>query len=177
MCFLRDKPGENKHIIYSKEGALQGDVFGATIYGVGMLPLADGMQIAIQQTLQPWFADDSSSGGKATHNAACLNYLLEHGPRYGYYPSPSKSWYIYKEEDKLVAIDTFKQFNLPITMTCGHTYLGGFTGSAATKDESLNDKISTWIPLVETLSKIATRWPYTVYVHFPFYLQNEWQYV
>ena len=31
MCFLRDKPGENKHIIYSKKGALQGDVFEATI--------------------------------------------------------------------------------------------------------------------------------------------------
>ena len=34
MCFLRDKPGGNKFVIISKEGTLQGEVFGATIYGV-----------------------------------------------------------------------------------------------------------------------------------------------
>ena len=143
MCFLRDKPGENKYIILSKEGTLQEDVFGAIIYGVGMLPLAEGMQNAIPESLQPWFADESSSGVIAIHNAACLNYLLEHGPRYGYFPSPSKSWYICKEIDEPAAIDAFEQFNLPIKMNRGHAYLGGFIGNAARKDEWLNEKITT----------------------------------
>ena len=105
-----------------------------------MLPLAEGMRKAIPESLQPWFAHNSSSGGKAIHNAACLNYLLEHGPRYGYFPSPSKSWYICKEIDEPAAIDAFAQFNLPIKMTRGHAYLGGFIGNAATKDEWLNEK-------------------------------------
>ena len=135
VCFLQDKPRENKFVIYSKEGTLQGDVFGAVIYGVGMLPLAEGMRVAIPQTLQPWFADDSASAGRAAHNAACLNYLIENGPRYGYYPNPAKSWYICKEEDEPKALAAFEQFNLPIQMTRGHTYLGGFIGSAATRDE------------------------------------------
>ena len=73
-----------------------------------MFPLAEGMRAAIPESLQPWFADDLSSGGKATHNAACLNYLMEHGPRYGYFPSPSKLWYICKEADKPATIDAFQ---------------------------------------------------------------------
>ena len=52
-CFLRDKPGYVKFIIYSKEGTPQGDYFGAVLYGVGMLPLGKKMRIAIPQTLQP----------------------------------------------------------------------------------------------------------------------------
>ena len=90
-CFLRNKPGHVKFIIYSKEGTLQGDYFGAVIYGVGVLPFGEGMRIAISQTLQPWFADDSASAGKAKRNAVCLNYLMTNGPRYGYYPNPAKS--------------------------------------------------------------------------------------
>ena len=62
-------------------------------------------------------------------------------------------------------------------MTRGHAYLGGFIGNAATKDEWLNEKITTWTAAVETLSKIATRWPQTAYAGFTFCLQNEWQYV
>ena len=95
--------------------------------------------------------------GKAKHKAACLNFLIENGPRYGYYPNPSKSWYICKEEDEPEALAAFAQFNLPIQMTRGHAYLGGFIGSAATKDEWLNDKITTWTAAVEILSKLAIR--------------------
>ena len=132
----------------------------------------EGMINVIPEYLQPWVANDSSSGGKVIHNATCLNYLLEHGPRYGYFPSPSKSWYICKEVDEPPVIKAFQQFNLPIKMTRGHAYLGGFIGNATTKDEWLNKNISTWTAAVETLSKIATRWPQTAYAGFTFCLQN-----
>ena len=131
-----------------------------------MLPLAEEIQKAIPESLQPWFADDSSSGGKAIHNEACLNYLLEHGTRYGYFPSPSKSWYICKEVDELAAIEAFQQFKLPIKMTRGHAYLGGFIGNATTKDEWLNKKITTWTAADETLSKMSTQSRYEEGVGF-----------
>ena len=62
-------------------------------------------------------------------------------------------------------------------MTRGHNYLGGFIGSAETKDLWVGDKISVWTAAVETLSKIALKWPQTAYTGFTFVLQNEWQYV
>ena len=79
-----------------------------------MLPLAEQMQIVIPRTLQPWFANDSASSGTAKDNTACLQYLIEHGPQYGYFPSPAKLRYICKEVDEPLAHEAFQQFNLPI---------------------------------------------------------------
>ena len=62
-------------------------------------------------------------------------------------------------------------------MTRGHAYLRRFIGSAATRDEWLNDKIATWTAAVETLFKLTARWPQTVYAGYTFCLQNEWQYI
>ena len=139
-----------------------------------MLPLAEKMWREIPNTVQPWFTDDSGPGGAAKDNAACLHYLMDHGPQYGYFPSPAKYWYICKEVDEPVAREAFQQLNLPIQMTRGHNYPGGFIGSAATKDLWINDKISIWTAAVETLSKIVIKWPQTAYAGFIFCLQNEW---
>ena len=85
-----------------------------------MPPLAEKTRIAIPRTLQQWFADDLASSGTAKDNAACLQYLIEHGPQSGYFPSPEKLWYICKEADEPVAIEAFQQLKLPIQMTRGH---------------------------------------------------------
>ena len=128
--------------IPSKEGTIQGDVFGALSYPITMLPLAEKIWCKIPSTLQLWFTDDSASGGAAKDKDACVNHLMEHGPQYGYFPSPGKYWYICKEADEPLAREAFQQFNLPIQITRGHNYLGGFIGSAATKDLWINDKMS-----------------------------------
>ena len=59
-------------------------------------------------------------------------------------------------------------------MTRGHAYLGGFIRSAKAKDEWFDNKITTWTAAVKLLSKLATRWPQSVYAGFTFCLQNEW---
>ena len=173
ICYLRDDPGKPVYIILSKEGTIQGDVLGAKNYAVAMLPLAENMRIAVPRTVQPWFADDSASAGRARDNAACLKFLMEHGPRYGYFPSPEKSWYICKAKDEPAAIEAFSELNLPIRMTRGHNYLGGFIGSAETKELWVGEKISVWTAAVENLSKIALKWPQTAYAGFTLVLQNE----
>ena len=38
---MRDDPGKPAIIVLLKEGTLQGDVFGATIYAIGIMPLAE----------------------------------------------------------------------------------------------------------------------------------------
>ena len=104
VCLLRDDPGKPVHVIHSKDGTIQGNVFGGSSYAISMLPLEEKMRREIPTTLQPWFTDNSASGGAAKDNTACLNYLMDHGPQYGYFPSPAKSWYICKKVDEPLAV-------------------------------------------------------------------------
>jgi hypothetical protein len=39
---------------------------------------------------------------------------MRHGPRYGYFPEPGKSWYICKAEDEAVARQVFEANDLDI---------------------------------------------------------------
>ncbi|KAL7530967.1 hypothetical protein ACHAXR_004921 [Thalassiosira sp. AJA248-18] len=116
-----------------------------SIYGVGLMPLASSMREAIPDALQPWFADDAAGAGKATDNARCLNFLMTLGPKYGYSLEPDKCWYICKAEDEEVAKAAFQQFGLAINYTRGRRYLGGFIGSAETKNQWLGEMVSKWV--------------------------------
>jgi hypothetical protein len=61
------------------------------------------MLVTVPDALAPAYVDDTVAAGNAVRIAACLSYLLRHGPRYGYFPDPGKSWYICKAEDEAVA--------------------------------------------------------------------------
>ena len=140
MCLLRDNPGKLTIVIHSKEGTLQGDVFRSANYPIAMLPLAEKMRAAIPRTFQPCFADDSASGGAVEENTACLKYLRVHRSRYGYFPSPEKSWYICKDMDEPRAQEAFDEHNLPIQMTRVHQLLEfwfRFAGSLLTIKRAL----------------------------------------
>ncbi|KAL7526155.1 hypothetical protein ACHAXR_001348, partial [Thalassiosira sp. AJA248-18] len=125
---MRDHPGSPAIVIHSKEGVTQGDCRAMSIYGVGLMPLAARMRETIPNALQPWFANEAAGAGKAVHNAQCLNFLMTHGPKYGYFPEPDKCYYICKAEDEGVARAAFEQHGLVINYTRGRRYLGGFIG-------------------------------------------------
>ena len=91
--FVCKKMGKSEIIIHSKERIVQGCILSMDIYGVATPPLMHNMRVAVPQSLQPWFADDSGATGNAVHNAECLEY------RFGYYMEPGKSRYICKKED------------------------------------------------------------------------------
>ena len=110
-------------------------------------------------------------------NARCLDFLVKFGPTYRYFPEPSKSYYICKAEDEEVARAAFEGFGLEINYSRGQRYLGGFIGSAKTKEKWLVDLVVKWVGAVETLSTVVERYPQTAYTGFTFCLQNEWQYV
>ncbi len=121
--------------------------------------------------------DDSGSAGEARTNAACLDFLVKHGPKYGHFADPSKSYYICKGEDEDVAWHEFESLGLDINFSRGERYLGGFIGRGASKEKWLGDMVAKWAAAVETLAKVATLFLQTAYAGFTFCLQNEWQYL
>jgi hypothetical protein len=164
-------------MIHTKEGITQGDCLAMSLYGVALMPLASKMCNSIPKALQLWYCNDAGVAGKAVPNARCLDFLVKFGPTYGYFPEPSKLYYICKAEDEEVACAAFEGFGLEINYSRGQRYLGGFIGSAKTKEKWLADLVVKWVGALETLSTVAERYPQTAYAGFTFCLQNEWQYV
>ena len=177
LIFLRDEPGKPAIVIHSKEGTMQGDVFGAQLFAVGMMPLCSKLREEIPEAVQPWFADDGGSGGEARHNAAFCDYVRVHGPTYGYYIQVSKGLYVCKQEDERVAKAEYTARGLDVKFVRGHAYLGGFVGSHRLKKEWLEQKVEVWTKAVETLGEVARRYPQAVHAAVTISLQNEWQYV
>ena len=77
--------------------------------------------MAVPDALAPAYADDTAAAGKAVHNVACLSYLMRHGPRYGYFLDPEKSWYVCKAEDEAVALQAFEIIKKVIICQCFFT--------------------------------------------------------
>ncbi len=129
IVFVRNRPGKPPIMILSREGIAQGSSLSMNLYGVTLLPLLKRMHEAVPDALAPAYADDTATAGKAVHNAACLSYLLCHGPRYGYFHDPGKFWYVCKVKDETVAQRAFKANDLDIQYSRRQRYLGGFIGS------------------------------------------------
>ncbi len=157
-CLVRSEPGTQAILIRSKEGITQNDCLAMSLYGVALMPLVSKMCNAIPEALQLWYCNDADAAGKAVPNAQCLDFLVKFGPTYGYFPEPSKSYYICKAEDEGVARATIEGFGLEINYSRGQRYLGGFMGSAKTKEKWLVDLVVKWVGAVETLSKVAERY-------------------
>ena len=174
--YRMDRAGDKKHLATTVCGNVNLCAgLRAGIEGNLHLPLLKRMQaVAVPYALAPAYADDTAAAGKAMHNAACLSFLLRHGPRYGYFPDPGKSWYIYKAEDKEVARQAFEVNDLDIQYSHGQRYLGGFIGINASKVDWLSSMVTTWVAAVDTLASVASNYPQAAYAGFTFCLQNEW---
>ena len=86
---------------------------------ITLLPLCKHMLLELAHGFQPWSADDLRAVGRAEHSAQCLAYLMNHGPKYGYYPLPEKSWYIYKVKDEAVVKEAFATQGLKLNCMQG----------------------------------------------------------
>ena len=71
----------------------------------------------------------------------------------------------------------FERLGLDINFSRGERYLGGFIGSGASKEKWLGEMVAKWAAAVETLAKVAIKFPQAAYAGFTFCLQNEWQYL
>ena len=108
-------------IINSEEGTTQGDTSAMGMYACGLMPLIDKLRSDPKLLRQVWYADDSASGGKLEQIKLWWDDIQQHGPMFGYYPKPSKTWLIVKPDHLEKAKTLFPDVNITDT---GHRYLG-----------------------------------------------------
>jgi hypothetical protein len=105
-----------------------------------------------------------------------MRLLETYGPARGYYPEPSKSIFVPCTPE---ATDECKRrlAEFEFQFRDGSRYVGGFIGSDDAKREWLEPQIQKWVAGIETLSRVAKRYPQTAYAGLVKSLQTEWTYL
>ena len=167
---------EKSDHILSEEGSLQGEVGAMGMYAVGTRPLVDILNERTDPTIcrQAWYADDSSAAGYLREMKKWWDVLNDKGPEYGYYPKPSKTILIVKDEQSFeLANELFHGTGVKITRT-GERHLGAVIGSQEFRDEYVNSKINKWVADIEQLSEIADEEPQVAYAAYTKALCMRW---
>jgi len=129
----------------------------------------------LPDTLQAWYADDSSFGGTAPDIAAAMRAILEKGPARGYFPEPSKSILICNPAVRAMVQAELEEFRFQYEE--GYRHVGGFIGTLEAKAKWIQPQVQQWIKGVDRLAQVATRFPQTAYAGLAKSLQLEWQYL
>ena len=174
-------------VILSEEGVTQGDNTAMGYYSCSTMPIirstalsdsSSSAQVngtpAPSRVKQTWYADDAAGGGKLTELKIWWDKLGVQGPLFGYYPKPSKSWIIVKEQYLEEAKLMFPDLNVT---SKGQRYLGSFIGTEDGKKEFMKTKVLEWCKDLRHLSDIAVREPQAAYAAFVYGLSKRWSYV
>ena len=128
--------------ILSKEGTTQGNPPMRT-YALGVTPLLHFLHefilISEHRSKEVAFADDSTVPGNIKEVKRYWELLVRVGPKYGYYPKPSKYHLILKEEHLDKAKFIFKGSEVKITKS-GQRHLGAAIESTEFKREYIHGK-------------------------------------
>jgi hypothetical protein len=79
--------GEGFFELLSQEGTTQGCPLAMAMYAISLVPLSKLLQPLCKQV---WYADDATGCDKFEKLRKWYDAMLEHGPRYGYFPKPAK---------------------------------------------------------------------------------------
>ena len=107
--------------------------------------------------LQTWYANDSGALGALENLVEWLSLLTENGPKYGYYPEPSKSYLDVHPNFVEKAHQLFDRFGIRVVE--GRRYLGGFIGSDEGKIRFTLKKVPEWLDCLGELTKMAEKEP------------------
>ena len=112
--------------------------------------------------------------GKLLETRKWWDLLNLTGPKFGYFPKPSKTILIVKNpEDLLTAEEIFRGTGVKIT-TSGERHLGAVIGSHEFRSEYVSGKIQKWIKDVEQLAEIAKDEPQLAYSAYTKALSMRW---
>jgi hypothetical protein len=183
-CLVRC-PGGEPSILLSREGVTQGCPQSGILYGLGLLPLAgflrrdsDAKQPSNSMVLQPWYPNNLAMMGASKRIARVFQLLMENGPSMGYFPEPAKLYHICPKEEEVEARAAFEEAGIEVNYCRGKHYVGGFVGSEAMLERWLDPMVKKWVTGIETLARIAVRFPQTAYAGLVSSLQAEWhQYI
>ena len=165
--------------IKSEEGSTQGDVPAMAMYAIGTKPLLNKLGEVVNTELckQVWYADDSGCAGKIAEMKKWWDELNKEGPKYGYFPKPSKTILIVKDPGQLqYANEVFAGTGVTIG-TEGERHLGAVVGSVEFKEEYVSKKIEKWVKDVEQISEIAKEEPQIAFAAFTKALCMRWCFV
>ena len=87
------------------------------------------------------FADDFSAVGKLKSLLQWWTTLLQVGPKFGYFPEPTKSWLIAKSETHTIRKNFFKETKVKITNS-GKRFLGSVIGIFTFKKQYIDEIVS-----------------------------------
>ena len=160
--------------LLSQEGTTQGDPLAMAMYAMAVTPLIH--QLKQETTKQVWFVDDATAGGNLTNLREWWDRLTSTGPDYGYFPNPSKTWLIVKEEYKEKAESAFGGTQVVISEE-GKKYLGSAIGKRTFIKNYVQQKVTTWVSELERLSSIAITQPHAAFAAFTHGLTNRWTYL
>ena len=158
----------------SEEGTVQGDPIAMPVYAILILPVLmlivpiediDGKAFGEDKPAglkREGFADDLQAAGSIELLKFLWDQIIQVGPLFGYYPNPSKTWLIVKEEYLIRAEETFGTSGVKITSK-GKRHLGAAIGSDDLKNEYVQQKVAEWVCELNKLSDIAMVEPHVAY--------------
>ena len=86
------------------------------------------------------------------------------GPGYGYFPNPSKTWLVTKEDCHDDTIAAFEGTNINIT-SAGQPYLGAALGTPTYIDQYVAEKVDQWSKELRLLTQLPYQ-PHAAYAAF-----------
>lgn len=156
----------------SKEGVTQGDPLAMPLYALATLPIIKNMK-AENNTIQSWYADDSSAQGDLKSIRNWWDKINIIGPSFGYYPQAKKTLLIVSKEDKNTADRIFKDTN--VTIVTGSRYLGSYIGEG--KEDFVRKKVTKFISTIEKISQICKDSPQAAYTTLTKAVQFQWSFL
>ena len=156
--------------LFSREGITQGDPLSMLFYAVALLPLIRLLKSS--HYTQSWFADDSACVGSLENVRSWFKQLMDEGPKYGYFPEPSKSVLVVDQEFKDKAELLFGEFGVKVVS--GSRFLGEYIGDDHGRKEYVKMKVQSWVDSVYCLSDAAKQQPQAACAALVKSIQCEW---
>jgi len=95
------------------------------LYAIGILPLILKTKDP-EKWVQAWYADDSSCISDFHSVLEWFKMISQEGPKFGYFPEPSKCYLVVAPEFVEEAAKVFEGY--AVNIVTGHKLLGGFIG-------------------------------------------------
>ena len=159
--------------VQSQEGTTQGNPLAMPMYALATIPLIKNLDGSCKQV---WYADDAVAVGRITDLRDWWEKLTILGPKYGYFPNPSKTWLVTKEGLCHSAASIFDSTGVNVTPD-GRPYLGAAIGSPAFISNYVETKVAEWIASLRTLGDIALSQPHAAYSALTHGSMSKWTYL
>ena len=150
--------------LFSAEGTTQGDPLAMPMYAMATIPLVTHLSYS-SDAKQVWYADDSSAAGSLDSISLWWKSLQHHGPLFGYFINPSKTWLLTKAEHLDKAEALFQNTQVNIT-TQGRPYLGAPLGNPDYVQSFVSNKVNSWMEEINVLSDVALSQPHAALAAF-----------